>query len=75
MIDPIILCQVLSIVREGLEEARAGFPDLTVLYEPGRFEFVEVKGPGDRVQNNQKLWIRRLLAHDIPVRVMRFSVT
>ena len=75
MIDPVILCQVLSIVREGLEEARAGFPDLTVLYEPGRFEFVEVKGPGDRVQNNQKLWIRRLLAHDIPVRVMRFSVT
>ena len=75
VIDPVILCQVLSIVREGLEEARAGFPDLTVLYEPGRFEFVEVKGPGDRVQNNQKLWIRRLLERDIPVRVMRFSVT
>ena len=75
MIDPVILCQVLSIVRESLEEARAGFPDLTVLYEPGRFEFVEVKGPGDRVQNNQKLWIKRLLERDIPVRVMRFSVT
>ncbi len=74
VVDAPALRQVLSIVREGLEEARAGFPDLTVLYEPGRYEFVEVKGPGDRVQSNQQLWMRRLLERDIPTRVMRFSL-
>ena len=75
VIDASTLCQILSLVREGLEESRAGFPDLTVLYGPGQFEFVEVKGPGDRVQSNQQLWMRRLIDHDIPVRVMRFSPT
>ena len=74
VVDAPALRQVLSIVREGLEEARAGFPDLTVLYEPGRYEFVEVKGPGDRVQSNQQLWMHRPLERDIPTRVMRFSL-
>ncbi len=74
VVDTTTLCHVLSIVRGGLEEVRAGFPDLTVLYGPGKFEFVEVKGPGDRVQSNQQLWIGRLLERGIPVRVMRFSL-
>ncbi len=74
VVDTATLCHVLSIVRGGLEEARAGFPDLTVLYGSGKFEFVEVKGPGDRVQRNQQLWIGRLLERGIPARVMRFSL-
>jgi len=49
---------------------RAGLPDL-VRFWPAerRYELVEVKGPGDRLQDNQIRWLRYCVEHDIPVRV------
>lgn len=62
---------LLQIVRSDLAGRRAGFPDLCIVHGKGRYEFVEVKGPGDQLQINQRLWIEALLAHGLPVRVAR----
>lgn len=62
---------LLDIARADLRARRSGFPDLTVVYGPGRYEFVEVKGPGDQLQIHQRLWIQALLERGLPVRVLR----
>ena len=61
-----------GIVREDLPGRRSGFPDLTVVYGPGQYEFVEVKGPGDQLQIHQRLWIEALERRGLPVRVLRY---
>ena len=61
-----------GIVREDLPGKRSGFPDLTVVYGPGQYEFVEVKGPGDQLQIHQRLWIEALERRGLPVRVLRY---
>lgn len=63
---------LVEIVREDLAGKRSGFPDLTVIYGPGRYEFVEVKGPGDQLQIHQRLWIEALERRGLPVRVLRY---
>ena len=63
---------LVEIVREDLAGSRSGFPDLTVIYGPGRYEFVEVKGPGDQLQIHQRLWIEALERRGLPVRVLRY---
>ena len=65
---------LVEIVRDDLAGKRSGFPDLTIIYEPGRYEFVEVKGPNDQLQIHQRLWIHALLARGLPVRVLRFQL-
>lgn len=67
------LCNLLSIVVEDLRQFKSGFPDLTVIDQDGKIEFVEVKGPGDQLRPNQRLWIERLMRADIPVSVWRFK--
>ena len=62
---------LLAIVRQDLAGKRAGFPDLTVIHGPGRYEFVEVKGPNDHLQIHQRLWIEALQSRGLPVRVLR----
>jgi len=49
---------------------RSGLPDL-IQFWPGekRYRLVEVKGPGDRLQDNQKRWIEFASAHQIPIAV------
>ena len=63
---------LLEIVRHDLAGKRSGFPDLTIVYGTGRYEFVEVKGPTDQLQAHQHLWIQALCARGLPVRVLRF---
>ena len=51
-------------------ENRSGFPDLIALGdEPGDYCLVEVKGPGDTLQDSQKRWLRYFADRDIPARV------
>lgn len=55
---------------ENLRDHTTGLPDLIQFWpQSGRYELIEVKGPGDRLQDHQQRWIRFLVAHDIPVRV------
>ncbi len=45
-------------------------PDLIQFWPAeGRYRMIEVKGPGDRLQDNQRRWLDFFAAHDIPVSV------
>jgi hypothetical protein len=50
---------------------RSGLPDL-VRFWPAeqRYELIEVKGPGDRLQDNQIRWLEYCAQHGMPVRVL-----
>jgi tetratricopeptide (TPR) repeat protein len=56
----------------NLNENRNGLPDL-VQFWPARapreqsYQLIEVKGPGDRLQDNQKRWVQFCLEHQLPV--------
>ncbi len=54
----------------NLQANRTGFPDL-VRFWPAerRYQLVEVKGPGDKLQDNQIRWLEYCAAHGIPVGV------
>lgn len=53
---------------------RTGFPDLVRFWpqrseDEGRYELVEVKAPGDKLQDNQIRWLAFCVQHGIKVRV------
>ncbi|WP_249975302.1 VRR-NUC domain-containing protein [Vreelandella olivaria] len=57
-----------------LKQNRAGLPDLIQFMPdapPGkpRYRMIEVKGPGDRLQDNQRRWIAFFAHHQMPVEV------
>jgi VRR-NUC domain/Fanconi anemia-associated nuclease SAP domain len=50
---------------------RSGLPDLIRFWPAeGRYEMIEVKGPGDRLQDNQIRWLGYCVEHGMPVRVL-----
>ncbi|WP_163371291.1 VRR-NUC domain-containing protein [Endozoicomonas acroporae] len=50
---------------------RTGFPDLILFdQENSRYQWLEVKGPGDRLQENQKLWLAFFQENGIPAEVV-----
>ncbi|MEQ6885021.1 VRR-NUC domain-containing protein [Salicola sp. Rm-C-2C1-2] len=61
-----------------LRNHRSGLPDLIRFHDetPG-YEMIEVKGPGDRLQDHQRRWLEFFSAHDIPASVchVRWSDT
>ncbi len=66
------LRKLLRLVGSDLQQMRSGFPDLTLIDSSGSYEFVEVKGLGDRVQKNQRIWLNALAEAKLPVRVLQF---
>ena len=49
---------------------RAGMPDLIQFWPAHkRYRMIEVKGPGDRLQDNQRRWLAFCAEHDMPVDV------
>lgn len=49
---------------------RAGMPDLIQLWPAEqRYRMIEVKGPGDRLQDNQRRWLAFCAEHGMPVDV------
>ena len=51
-------------------ENRRGFPDLIALGSaPGDYCMIEIKGPGDALQDSQKRWLRFFSAQGIPAQV------
>jgi hypothetical protein len=57
------------IIRD-VKENRAGFPDLVQFYpQERRYRMIEVKGPGDRVQDNQRRLLEYCVSYGMPVSV------
>ena len=57
------------IIRD-VKENRAGFPDLVQFWpEEGRYRLIEVKGRGDRLQDNQRRLLEYCVSHKMPVEV------
>lgn len=55
---------------QDIRSHRAGMPDLIQFWPAeGRYRMVEVKGPGDRLQDNQLRWLDFCREHDLPVAV------
>lgn len=49
---------------------RSGLPDLIQFWpSERRYQLIEVKGPGDRLQDNQKRWIDFALHNQVPIAV------
>jgi hypothetical protein len=49
---------------------RSGLPDLVQFWpDEKRYRMIEVKGPGDRLQDNQLRWLQYFTAHRMPVAV------
>lgn len=67
------LLRLAQFMIRNLGAYRAGFPDLLVIYGPGNYEFVEIKGPNDALQASQQSWLRQLQQLQLPVRVLKFS--
>ncbi len=63
-----LLCQLFRIMLRDLKCYRNGLPDL-VLFKNGKFEWMEVKGPGDRLQDNQWRWIYEFKKLNVPFSV------
>ncbi|MBD3642037.1 MAG: VRR-NUC domain-containing protein [Marinobacter sp.] len=58
----------------NVKEHRSGFPDLIQFHpqrpeEEPRYEMVEVKGPGDRLQDHQRRWLDFFAREGIPASV------
>ena len=57
-----------------LKANRVGMPDLIQFYpQEQRYRMIEVKGPGDRLQDNQKRWLAFAAEQGIPVEVCYVS--
>ena len=68
--------QLVALVRyviANLKFARTGFPDLAVVHPDGRAEFVEVKGPNDTLQPQQRYWFEKLHALGIEASVLKYK--
>ena len=64
---------MLDHMLDDLEVARTGFPDLTILLGCRRYQLVEVKGPGDQMRPEQRLWFDFFAKHQMPAVVLRVS--
>lgn len=53
-----------------LRAHRTGMPDLIQFWpQQQRYRMIEVKGPGDRLQDNQRRWLDYCARHQMPVEV------
>lgn len=63
-------------IADDVHVNRSGFPDLVQFWPTtARYRLIEVKGPGDRLQDNQRRCLDYCLTHDMPVSVchVRYS--
>jgi hypothetical protein len=57
-------------IARDIRENRAGFPDLVQFWPvEQRYRMIEVKGPGDRLQDNQRRLLEFCVSHQMPVSV------
>jgi Holliday junction resolvase len=52
------LVELFRVMLSDMRNFRAGQPDL-VAFKNGELKFIEVKGPGDKLQQNQIRWLQK----------------
>ncbi len=76
ILDALPKAHLLALTRVVIEcpgRCRTGFPDLFVQHAQGNCEFIEVKGPSDQLQPQQRAWLARLDALSIPASVLKYT--
>jgi hypothetical protein len=69
-IPPLHLRRAFERILLDIKANRSGFPDLIQFWPAEhRYNMIEVKGPGDRLQDNQLRWIDYCAEHQMPVSV------
>ncbi|MDL2355596.1 MAG: VRR-NUC domain-containing protein [Pseudomonadota bacterium] len=69
-IPPAHLKRLFERILLDVQANRSGFPDLIQFWPAERrYTMIEVKGPGDRLQDNQLRWIDYCAVHQMPVAV------
>ncbi len=69
-IPPLHLRRAFERILSDVKANRSGFPDLIQFWpEERRYTMIEVKGPGDRLQDNQLRWIDYCAEHQMPIAV------
>ncbi len=63
---------VFQRLLNDLQSNRSGLPDL-ILFRDGAYRLLEVKGPGDRLQQNQQRWFRFFASERMPAGVVNVS--
>ncbi|MBV1841507.1 VRR-NUC domain-containing protein [Photobacterium ganghwense] len=69
---PDALAQLFQRILFDPKSNRSGFPDL-ILFKEDRYCWVEVKGPGDKLQSNQIRWLTMFQTLKIPAQVAYVS--
>ncbi|MET0659230.1 MAG: VRR-NUC domain-containing protein [Steroidobacteraceae bacterium] len=55
-------------ILDDIRENCTGLPDLIQFWpQEGCYRLIEVKGPGDRLQDHQQRWAQFCAAHDMPI--------
>jgi hypothetical protein len=67
---PAHLSLILKRMLEDLGQHRAGFPDLFCIDPAGNYRLLEVKGPNDKLRENQRAWLAYFAEHGIPASVV-----
>jgi len=58
----------------GMGENCTGLPDLIQFdLQQHNYKMIEVKGPGDRLQDNQRRWLNYCREHELPMEVCRVT--
>lgn len=57
-------------IMADTREHTSGFPDLVLFPDTGGYEFIEIKGPGDALQANQRRWMKYFDKHGIACRLV-----
>ena len=65
--------QLSAFLIRNLGDYLKGFPDLFLCYKDGKAEFVEVKGPTDQLQPQQRAWFAILRDMGIDARIVKLK--
>ncbi|CAE6945893.1 VRR_NUC [Vibrio sp. B1FLJ16] len=69
-----MLIELFKVQLSDLKLYRNGMPDL-IAFKDGQFEWIEVKGPGDKLQDNQWRWIKEFNRLEVPFSVCYVTAT
>ncbi|MEL0606884.1 VRR-NUC domain-containing protein [Vibrio echinoideorum] len=63
-----LLVELFKVILSDLKLFRTGMPDL-IAFKDDQFHWIEVKGPGDKLQDNQWRWIKEFARLEVPFSV------